>query len=340
MIAQLAVALALAATPAPATPIEHIVVLMQENHSFDNYFGTFPGADGFPRDTCMPVGRAHRPCVRPFHLGGRSTPDPAHEAGSHRMDGFIRAASRHRQSIERSVMGYYDGRDLPYYWNVAEEYVLFDRFFAASPDGSVANHRLWIGRDLSQAASAAASRGGSTSRTTTRDPARAAPRRCVCPCGILACPGMSWISTEFYEDLERGRLPAVAYIAPAGASEHPPGRVSAGATLTRSLLTALARSSAWDSSAFMWTYDESGGWFDHVRPPRGAGFRVPALLVSPYARRGYVDSTPLDTTSIPAFIERNWRLAPTHAAARSGPGVRLLGTSTRGAHRLRRAPVR
>ena len=117
---------------------------MQENHSFDNYFGTFPGADGFPRDTCMPVGRAHRPCVRPFHLGGRSTPDPAHEAGSHRMDGFIRAASRHRQSIERSVMGYYDGRDLPYYWNVAEEYVLFDRFFAASPDGSVANHRLWV----------------------------------------------------------------------------------------------------------------------------------------------------------------------------------------------------
>ena len=132
----------------------------------------------------------------------------------------------------------------------------------------------------------------------------------MCPCGILACPGTSWISTEFYEDLERGRLPAVAYIAPAGASEHPPGRVSAGATLTRSLLTALARSSAWDSSAFMWTYDESGGWFDHVRPPRGAGFRVPALLVSPYARRGYVDSTPLDTTSIPAFIERNWRLAP------------------------------
>ena len=72
---------------------------------------------------------------------------------------------------------------------------------------------------------------------------------------------------EFYEDLERGRLPAVAYIAPAGASEHPPGRIAAGATLTRALITALARSSAWDSSAFMWTYDESGGWFDHVRPP-------------------------------------------------------------------------
>ena len=113
---------------------------------------------------------------------------------------------------------------------------------------------------------------------------------------------------QYYVDLERGRLPAVAYIAPAGASEHPPGRIAAGATLTRALVTALARSSAWDSSAFLWTYDESGGWFDHVRPPPGAGFRVPALLVSPYARRGFVDGTPLDTTSIPAFIERNWGL--------------------------------
>ena len=64
------------AAPAPATPIEHFVVLMQENHSFDNYFGTFPGADGIPRGTCMPVGRARRPCVRPFHLGAPLEPGP------------------------------------------------------------------------------------------------------------------------------------------------------------------------------------------------------------------------------------------------------------------------
>ncbi len=73
-------------------------------------------------------------------------------------------------------------------------------------------------------------------------------------------------------------------------------------------------SSAWDSSAFMWTYDEPGGWFDHVPPPGGAagryGLRVPALLVSPYARRGHVDSTLLDTTSILRFIEDNWQLRP------------------------------
>ena len=314
MIAQLAVALALAAAPVPATPIQHFVVLMQENHSFDNYFGTFQGADGIPPGTCMPVGRARRPCVRPFHLGGRSSPDPAHDAATHRMDGFVRAASRDRQSVDRSVMGYYDDRDLPFYWNVAEDYVLFDRFFAASPAAvSPTIGSGWTGSSADSRR--VASRGGSTSRTTTHGWDAAARRRCACRCET---PRHVVDLDEFYEDLDRDRLPAVAYIAPAGASEHPPGRVSAGATLTRALITALARSSAWDSSAFMWTYDESGGWFDHVRPPRGAGFRVPALLVSPYARRGYVDSTPLDTTSIPGFIERNWRLGPDGGPPRLG----------------------
>src|SRR5829696_245217 len=123
--------------PRPNTPIEHFIVLMQENHSFDNYFGTYPGADGVPRGTCMPLGRARSAmrerdsCVRPFRLGGRE-------------DGFVRAASIHSQRVERSVMGYYDERDLPFYWNVADDYVLFDRFFSSSAEGSVANHRLWV----------------------------------------------------------------------------------------------------------------------------------------------------------------------------------------------------
>ena len=248
---------------------------MQENHSFDNYFGTFPGANGIPRGTCMPVGRAHRPCVRPFHLGGRSTSDLSHDARIHRiqyaggrMDGFIRAASIDRQSVERAVMGHYDGRDLPFYWNVAEEYVLFDRFFAASQDGSVANHRLWVSGIFRRLQAQGISwkfyvqdydpRSGTGSAQAVRVPLRD-PR--------LARHIVDL--DEYYEDLERGRLPAVAYVAPAGASEHPPGRVAAGATLTRSLVTALARSDVWDSSAFLWTYDESGGWFDHVSPPPG-----------------------------------------------------------------------
>jgi phospholipase C len=76
----------------------------------------------------------------------------------------------------------------------------------------------------------------------------------------------------------------------------------------------LMQSKYWNSSAFLWTYDDWGGWYDHVAPPKvdayGYGFRVPALLVSPYARKGYIDSTELDYTSILRFIEDNWHLDP------------------------------
>ena len=74
------------------------------------------------------------------------------------------------------------------------------------------------------------------------------------------------------------------------------------------------RSPEWSSTAFVLTYDSWGGWYDHVRPPTvdryGYGFRVPALLVSPYARHGAIDHTTLDFTSILRFIEDNWHLAP------------------------------
>ena len=311
---------------------------MQENHSFDNLFGTYPGAEGIPRDTCMPVGRRSRPCVRPFHLGDHPVPDLGHDrriqrlqyAGG-RMDGFVRAASADRQTVERSVMGYYDDRDLPFYWNVADEYVLFDRFFAATRAGSVASHMLWVTGGPGTADGGAENRPTIFDRLEERgiswkfyvedyDPSKATQAVRV---PLLRLPRYTRDPRlldhivdldEYYDDLRAGELPAVAYIAPAGSSEHPPGRIGAGEDLVRRLIGAISMSNAWDSSAFMWTYDEPGGWFDHVRPPRDAsgpyGLRVPALLVSPYARRGYVDSTRLDTTSILRFIEDNWDLRP------------------------------
>jgi phospholipase C len=120
--------------------------------------------------------------------------------------------------------------------------------------------------------------------------------------------------SEYYKDLQHGTLPAVSYIVPAGSSEHPPGNIKAGERFVRTLINQLQRSSSWKSSAFTWTYDDWGGWYDHVKPPQvdsyGYGFRAPALLVSPYARTGYVDHTTLDFTSILKFIENNWSLQP------------------------------
>jgi phospholipase C len=326
-----------AAEARPATPIEHFVVLMQENHSFDNYFGTYPGAEGIPSDTCMPVGRAARPCVRPFRLGGRPVPNLSHNpridrlqyAGG-RMDGFVRAASADRQTVEPSVMGYYDDRDLPFYWNLADEYVLFDRFFSVRARTSVGSHMAWVTGSpetpdrtgyeptifdrLDEAGVSwkfyVEDYDPSAPTQTTRVPLLRYPRFVRDPERFERIVDLE----EYYEDLRAGRLPQVAYIAPAGSSEHPPSRIATGEALVRQLVTALSMSSAWRRSAFMWTYDEGGGWFDHVRPPTIAGqrlgLRVPALLVSPYARRGHVDSTPLDTTAILRFIEGNWQLPP------------------------------
>jgi phospholipase C len=132
---------------------------------------------------------------------------------------------------------------------------------------------------------------------------------------------------QYYRDAAAGTLPAVAFIAPAGSSEHPPGRIQAGQAFIRAIVTELMRSKLWSSSAFMWSYDDWGGWYDHVKPPQvdpyGYGFRVPALLVSPWARPGYVDSTQLDFTSMLKFIEENWGLAP--LAARDGAANSIAG---------------
>jgi phospholipase C len=120
--------------------------------------------------------------------------------------------------------------------------------------------------------------------------------------------------SEYYTDLANGTLPEVSYIVPSGPSEHPPSNLASGQAFVRGLINSLMDSSSWRSSAFLLAYDDWGGWYDHVKPPQvdnyGYGFRVPAILVSPYARQGHVDSTTLDFTSILRFIEDNWGLPP------------------------------
>lgn len=363
--------------PAPTTPIEHFVVLMQENHSFDNYFGTYPSADGIPEGACMPIEPAkgrRGGCVAPFHLGsrraqdtplGNSTRIARRQYNGGRMNGFISAFTEEAGTFEPAVMGYYDDREIPYYWNVAKEYVLFDRFFASSAGGTLRNHMFWTAAAPGELEGGGAPRGGFRGhqtifdrlerrgvswkfyvenydpRITYRSRGSGRQRAQLLRVPLLGFPrfvddrrlfAKVVDLSEYYEDLERGTLPAVAYIAPSGSSEHPPGDVKAGQTLVRTLISALMRSAAWRSSAFMWTYDSPGGWYDHVRPPKvdgsRLGFRVPALLVSPYARRGVVDSTPLEFAAIPRFIERNWGLEPlSRWDARAGSLVRSLDFS-------------
>ncbi len=114
-----------------ANPIQHVVVIIQENHTFDNYFGTFPGANGIQNDPST---------VRPFHITGPVV-DLCHStACSHaaydnrRMDGFLKAEG------SNETFGYYDKTDIPYYWSLAQNYTLFDNYFTAAMGPSLPNH--------------------------------------------------------------------------------------------------------------------------------------------------------------------------------------------------------
>lgn len=351
-----------AADPPAQTPIKHFLMLLQENHSFDNYFGIYPGADTIPPDTCMPLDPVQESlgCVAPFHLGDLPISDLLHTrdtfAGQYRdgrMNGFVSQhlaeGGLHSQEAARLTMGYYDDREIPFYWDVARNYVLFDHFFSSAAAGSFTNHMYWVsggpgdpdrdappiegfGNDvptifdrLDQAGISwkfyVQNYDPSVNYRTLADAGDKAAQAVFVPLlnfnRFLDDPSLfSHIvdMEEYYTDLRDGTLPTVAYMAPLGSSEDPPGSIQAGQRFVETIVNGLMRSDYWDSSAFLLTYGGWGGWYDHVKPPQvdalGYGFRVPALLVSAYARQGAINSTPFDYTSALKFIEANWGLRP------------------------------
>jgi phospholipase C len=125
---------------------------------------------------------------------------------------------------------------------------------------------------------------------------------------------------HFYADAKAGTLPAVSWIVPNGTvSEHPPGLVSAGQTYVTTLVNSIMRTPAWSSTAIFLSWDDWGGFYDHVVPPvvdtAGYGLRVPGLVISPYARQGYIDHQTLSQDAYVKFIEDDFlggaRLDPT-----------------------------
>ncbi len=401
-VAAVAAAIGLAAAPlafavpadaASGKPIQHVVFLMQENHTFDNYFSAFPGVEE-PPATCQPnwiptpapsatpvpsATPAQSPaasatpaatskskatpgptpvptpvpsasaCYARFHLTSHRTVDLNHSSSAAlrafdggKMDGFAAAQATYNLPTDLAT-GYYDGTDLPLYYNLASDYVLAQRFFSSAWGSSQNNHMYSV-----------AARIGGTMPATGYDFPTIFDR--------LQAAGVSWKfyvqnyapnvtfrntnindpkesqliwaplldfarfiddpalsshivdMSQYYTDLQTGNLPAVAYLVPSGLSEHPPGDITVGQSFAVSTITSLMRSSAWDSSVFTVAWDDWGGWYDHVAPPQvdadGYGFRVPAIIVSPYARSGTIDNTTYDFTSILKFIEDNWSLQP------------------------------
>ena len=338
------------------TPIQHFIVVMQQNHTFDNYFGTYPGANGVPPNTCMPISLSNpdgTDCVAPFWIDTYPLEDLNHSDTTFeyqyqdgKMNGFVEALNRLNQD-GALAMGYYDEQDLPYYWNLADQFVLFDNYFSSARTGSITNRMFSIaGRpgaefnripeqgfgDIPTIFDKLEERGISW-KYYIKDYNPELNYRSLQDLDFLP-PQVQWVPLlgydrflddpelfshivdldEYYIDLENGTLPAVSYVLLLGATEHPLGDLSLGQRTTRTMIQMLMQSDAWESSALLITYDDWGGWYDHVAPPKvdkyGYGFRVPAMLVSAYAHQGYIDHTLLDHTSLLKFIEENWEIPP------------------------------
>ena len=345
---------AAAAERRPTTPIEHFLFLMQGDRTFDNYFGTYPGANGIPAGTCQVFVQAKpaNGCVKPFPATGKAVSALAPgesvlkaQLDGGKMDGFVSSyVAQGRDGTP--AMGYYDRTDLPFSWSVADKYVLFDSFFSSAFHGTRDNRSYWVSAAPAPGGTRSMPAGGYgdaptifdrlqaarvswkfyvqdydarvTFRTSPGSPAGQAVRVPLLDYArFVDDPALSSHIvdlSEYYKDLTAGTLPAVAYLATAGASERSSRSMPAAQDLLRDLTTQLMLSPYWHSSALMWSYDGSGGWYDHVAPPKVAGaqlgFRVPALLVSPYARPGLIEHRQMEYPSALRFIEDNWQLAP------------------------------
>src|SRR5712692_6150462 len=318
------------------TPIRHVVVIMKENHAFDNYFGTFPGVDGIPSGVSLPDGRGGS--VSPHWINTTWTPDLPHSRaamieayhnGSN--DLFAVVAESQAPDLGNVSMGYYDRRQLGYYWSLAENYTIADRYFHSMLGPTIPN-RLFSFAGTNDGLESNAIWLATISSPTIfgQLQSRGISWRYYYSPGLLVAPLPTYFPEVashpdrkarvvpmdvFSKDLSSGNLAQVVFVDPSEdfpTSEHPPQDVTVGEAWTKAMMDAIMSSSSWSSTAIFLTWDESGGFYDHVPPPQvdpwGYGFRVPMIVVSPYARRGSVDHGVMDHTSIMRFVADNWRL--------------------------------
>jgi phospholipase C len=325
---------------ATADPIQNTIVFFQENHTFDNYFGTFPGADGASgvKGICLPSKKgSSSPCVSPFHSTTLTPVDMNHDWNSGhadydggKMDGFVYSEGN------KATMCYFDGGDIPRYWKAAQQYVLCDRYFTSVMSESLPNHLSLVsgtcGGIIDDNVPAMVTfppifqqldqRGISWkvySSTTTwlqnfsYVQGSAEAKANFVPAG------------EIVTDIQNGTLSNVSWVIGApGGDEHPTANVQLGMNSVADIINSIGNGKYWGSSAVFVTWDDYGGFYDHVVPQQvdqyGYGFRVPCLVVSPFAKQGYIDSTVNDHTSILKFIELRYGLTPlsTRDAAANG----------------------
>jgi phospholipase C len=362
--------------------IDHFVLLMQENRSFDHYFGAMSGVRGF--DDTSPVFRQRFPGARPghlmpFHLDTQARPDleadivndPAH-------DWRVQHAVWNRGAMNRwmvehggvdgpaaaMVMGYYERADLPVHYALADAFTVCDHYFSSVMGPTVPNRLFWLSANIDPEGAA----GGPVIGDLKHGPAgrfswRTFPENLedagvswkiynspanthsqlssmtrhfkqYQPAGPLRRRGVEPVfPDDFLSDIEAGTLPSVSWLVPPlQSSEHPAYPAPVGAASIMRVLDALtSKPGLWERTALIVSYDENGGLFDHVAPPtpppwasrefvhhRGAavpiglGFRVPALIISPYTRGGLISSEVYDHTSQLRLIGTRFKVPVPH----------------------------
>lgn len=345
------------------TNIQHIVFIVKENRTFDNYFGTFPLADGATTgqiSTGQTVTLGHTPDKTPNDIG-HSWNDALLAIDAGKMDKFDLIPGGNTL-VNGSFLAYTQltEADIPNYFLYARNFVLADHMFSSLTGPSFPNHLYTVGATSAGAINNPVNSGGKwgcdadagsfvqvmdNSGTIIQKP----------PCfdfqtlaDSLQAAGISWryyapaqgqagyiwsaldavkhirqgplwasnvlLDSQFAADAQNGNLPAVSWLVTGANSEHPPSSTCHGENWTVQQLNAVMQGPNWNSTAVFITWDDFGGFYDHVPPPKadafGFGPRVPLLIVSPFVRKGLISHTQYEFSSFLAFAEKRFKLQP------------------------------
>jgi phospholipase C len=341
--------------------IKHIVILMMENHSYDNRFGMLRrfDADGFrigrhglPLNT-NPYANGdiqhafHMPTTCQNHSPSQEWTQSHIQFAGGRNDGFVKSASG------PTAMGYWDGDDQPFYYSMARTFPIADRYFCSVLGQTYPNRRYLIAAtSIGQIDDTTPALTDYPANGTIFDAVQAAglswkdyysptadspyPTIALYPKLYLDNAGTRAVPiTDFFTDAAAGTLPDVSLVEPNydSQSEEDPQNIAEGEQFAASVINAVMSGPGWPNTMLAWTYDEHGGYYDHVPPPPALapddippdvsaissttlpyngfhqyGFRVPFAVISPWARPRYVSHQVMDHTSICALVEAKWNL--------------------------------
>jgi len=313
--------------------IHHVVVVMMENRSFDHFLGWLPGADGEQAGLVYTdsQGAAFETYPLAPDYQGCGHPDPDHSYDGGRVeydggacDGWLRAGSNDVYAI-----GYYTAADLPFLGRAARDWTVCSRYFAPIMAPTYPN-RIYQHSAVTDRLDDSLSPCVLPTIWDRLAAAKRDGRYYFSDIPFLALWGPKYGSisrpySQFLADCASGDLPDVAFVDPPFAGEdsgtssddHPHGDVRAGESWLDQTYRAVTSSSEWKHTVMVINFDEWGGFFEHVPPgtapdvdPRFQlrGFRVPCVVISPFARRSYVDAGVFDHTSVLKMIEWRWDL--------------------------------